>query len=429
MRTALLQAIEQTNPWLENKEIGILGTDPFIARTQAERLLLEDWDKLWLILIGPRQSGKTTLGRFICSRLLQQGRFQECLLLNCDLLEIREWLRTPVFVQEACETFHFKKPIFFIDEVQRLSNAGLLLKAIIDLKLPFKFIATGSSQLEIKSTVQEHLTGRHLECLILPLSYQELSNTTAVHDPLILGCYPQIVQAREKKILLAELYRNYIARDIIEILKMSKPDVMEKLLTLMAHASGQLVNYNQLSVDLRVSTPTVQHYLNILEKTYVIREIKPFVGNKRSEITSNPKCYFIDNGFRNQALRNFLSLEERTDSGLLVEGAVFQELYKFQTQHFKDFGIYFWRTKSGAEVDFVLYQNDQKLVPVEVKFRNMKVAHITRGFRSFVEAYCPPLGVVITRDWKSELQMNGCKILFIPLGQLQLLFEQLGKLF
>lgn len=345
------------------------------------------------------------------------------------MLEIREWLASPAFIQEACETWHLKKPIFFIDEVQRLPNAGLLLKVIADLKSPFKLIATGSSQLEIKSTVQEHLTGRHLECLVLPLSYLELSSTRVLHDSLILGCYPQIVQSREKKILLAQLYRDYVTRDIIEILKMSKPDVMEKLLTLMAHASGQLVNYNQLSIDLRVSVPTVLNYLNILEKTYVIREIKPFVGNKRTEITSNPKYYFIDNGFRNQALKNFLELEERTDSGLLVESAVFQELYKFQTQYFKDFQIYFWRTKSGAEVDFVLYQNNQKLVPVEVKFRNMNKTQVTRGFRSFIEAYSPPFGVVISKNWKGELTINNCKIQFIPFEQLQDLFEFLDQLF
>lgn len=148
--------------------------DTYIPRLQTEKLLLPEWDSLWLVLVGPRQAGKTTLAKYLSQKLVEQKRFQSLLYLNCDLLEIRQWLTSPLFIKEAMDEFHLEKPIILIDEVQRLENPGLLLKACADLKLNIKMIAAGSSQLEVKSKVQEYLTGRHLEALILPLSYEEI---------------------------------------------------------------------------------------------------------------------------------------------------------------------------------------------------------------------------------------------------------------
>ncbi len=325
------------------------------------------------------------------------------------------------------DEFNLKHPIILIDEVQRLNNPGLLLKACADLKLNIKMIATGSSQLEIKSKVQEFLTGRHIESLVLPLSYQEIEKVD--DQELIYGCYPAIVKSSEKKILLRQLFHDYIDKDIIEILKISKPDVMQKLITLLAHSSGQLVNYNQLATDCMVSVPTIQNYISILENTYTLVRLTPFVGNKRKEITSNPIFYFIDNGFRNQSLQNLsLSLETRQDTGLLVQSAVFQELLKLKTQHFYDFNIHFWRTQSGAEVDFVIYKNAECIIPIEVKFVTMNSPSVTKGFRSFVEAYKPRYGFYITKNFNQKIMMDGCEIQFISFAKLISFCEKIKKI-
>lgn len=225
MKDELINLIHQSNPWFKNTTLPVFK-DGYIARLQTEKLLLPEWDNLWLILIGPRQAGKTTLAKYLSQALIKGQRFNNLLYLNCDLLEIRRWLTNPLFIKEAMDELHLERPIILIDEVQRLETPGLLLKACADLKLDIKMIATGSSQLEMKSKVQEYLTGRHLEALVLPLSYQEIGEVD--ESQLIYGCYPAIVKASEKSILLRQIYQDYIKKDIIEILKVSKPDTMQK---------------------------------------------------------------------------------------------------------------------------------------------------------------------------------------------------------
>ena len=426
MKDQLLALIHQANPWLTQPHLLRLSDD-YIPRLQAEKLLLPDWDNLWLVLVGPRQSGKTTLAKYLSQKLVEQNRFQALLYLNCDLLEIRQWLTSPLFMKEVMDEFHLEKPIILIDEVQRLENPGLLLKACADLKLNIKMIATGSSQLEIKSKVQEYLTGRHLEALILPLSYEEIGAFNELQ--LIYGCYPAIVKSTEKAILLRQIYQDYITKDIIEVLKVGKPDAMQKLITLIAHSSGQLINYNQLATDSLVSISTVQQYLSILENTYTLARVTPFVGNKRKEIVSNPVFYFMDNGFRNQSLNNLsTSLDERQDIGLLVQSAIFQELIKFKVQHFYDFKIHFWRTQSGAEVDFILYKNTDCIIPIESKYRTINRAVVSRSFRSFIEAYQPRYGFFITKDFNKKVMIDHCEVHFISFSRLNRLFAVLKEI-
>ena len=430
MQSELLSEIQELNPWLLSPSSPILPLiDKFIPRLQTQKLLQKSWDDLCLTLIGPRQAGKTTLAKYISQTLIEQERFTHFLYLNCDLHLIRQWVAHLSFIKEATEQFNLHHPIIFLDEVQRLENPGLLLKSIVDLKQPLKLIASGSSQLEIKSQVQEYLTGRQLEAVILPLSYSELSSKAISEDLLIYGCYPQIVNTSEKSILLKSLFQTYIDKDIIEIFKIGKPDIMQQLIGLIAHSSGQLVNYQSLANDCRVSIPTIQNYLSILERTYVIAKIKPFVGNKRQEIISNPIYYFIDNGFRNQALNNFLSLERRTDKGLLIQSAVFQEIYKFKEQYFSPFHIHYWRSKGGAEVDFILYKNSDSFLPIEAKFRHLTKPTISRGFYSFIEAYQPKQGIIITKQFTAKRKVGKCTVLFIPFHDLNRIFPLIMNFF
>ena len=428
MKVDLLQQIEQLNPWLGQLDAQFMGNAPFYPRTQTKMLLEPEWDPLCTMLIGPRRAGKTTLGFHLCQKLVKQQRFSELLYLNCDYLEIRTWLSNPLFITEALKTFHLRKPILFIDEVQRLPNPGLTLKAVIDLKLPVKFIVTGSSQLEIRAKVKEHLTGRNFTSTVFPLSYAEIGEDFNADEALLYGCYPQIVLGKNKPLLLEHLFNDYISKDVIEILKVGNPDTMRRLISLLAHSSGQLVNYNQLATDCGASTTLIKHYLSIMQQTFICDAIKPFVGNKRKEITSNPIYYFIDNGFRNQALNNFNPLTQRQDIGLLVESAIFQELLKYKTQHFLNFSIHFWRTQSGAEVDFILKINENNLIPIESKYQRLKRPTVSRSFRSFIKAYQPKNGFIITKDLLDEIEIESCKIRFIPFTHLSKLFSHLSVL-
>ena len=428
MKTRLIQIIEQQNPWLSQKDAPFLSISDFHLRLQLNTLLLSDWDTLWTILIGPRRAGKTTLGKYLCQELIRRKRFQQLLYLNCDLLDIREWLQSPLFITEAIKQFNLQSPIIFIDEVQRLSSPGLLLKMIADLTLPIKMIASGSSQLEIKSKVQEHLTGRQFSSLVLPLSFNEWNAEEHLEELLLYGAYPQVIAAQAKELLLAQLYQDYISKDIIEILKIGQPDIFQKLLGLLAHSSGQLVNYNQLANDCQVSVTMIKHYLAIAQQTYVVVALSPFVGNKRTELTSNPIIYFIDNGFRNYAIRDFNTSSIRQDLGLLVQSLVFQEIYKFISQHFLNYNIHYWRTKSGAEVDFVIYKNAKTILPIEVKYRTLSSPAISRSYHSFLQAYQPKNAVIITKDFIGNKRIEQTDVHFIPLEHLAKLFSLIDTL-
>lgn len=425
MDSKLVAQIHQYNPWLRDKNVPVLTQNSYITRYQAKHLENPVLDKLVTILVGPRQAGKTTLGKILCQELLRQGRFQQLLYLTCDSPLIRDWLDGVQIINELIEEFNLSQFILFIDEVQRLENPGLFLKALIDLQLPIKLLVTGSSQLEIRSKVQEHLTGRQFEAVVLPLSYEELGPALNVELQLTYGCYPQIILEKERQLLLSQLYQNYINRDIIEILRVGNPLVLEKIMSLIAHSSGQLLNYQTLANDCHVSVSMIRNYLSVLEKTYVLQTLFPFTGNKRTEITSNPKCYFLDNGFRNQALGNFSLLLNRTDKGLLVESAVFQELVKYKAQHFLDIKLYFWRTKGGAEVDFIFYKNQECFYPIEVKYQNLKQPKISRSFRSFVDAYQPKKGFIVTQEFSDTIQLENTEVFFIPLRKLVRLLKML----
>lgn len=428
MDEELIKEILQLNPWLKEKSRQTIDSKAFIPRPQLQELLDPEWDKLWTILIGPRRAGKTTLGRLLAEALLTSGRYQELLYLNCDYLSIRKWLASPLFITEAMDRFSLTAPILFIDEVQRLKNPGLLLKSVIDLGLPIKHIATGSSQLEMRSKVQEFLTGRQLSSLVLPLSHEEWANGHQLNDLLTYGCYPQVVLSNRKELQLREIYNRYIEKDIVEILKVGQPDVFQTLITLIAHSSGQLVNHNQLAADCKVSTTTIRNHLDILEQTFVLAKLRPYVGNKRTEITRNPVYYFIDNGFRNIALRNFSPLANRTDAGLLVESFLFQEIYKYRAQHYLSFDLHYWRTKSGAEVDFVVDNGPGRLIPIEAKYQTFTKPTLPRGFRSFITAYQPKIGIVVTRDFNAKLVVDGCTVHFIPLPRLNEMFSLIDEI-
>lgn len=429
MNDRIFNELESLNPWLKDQNLPFLALERYLLRKQEAFLKQPEWDKLITVLVGPRQAGKTTLGKSLCYDLIKTTqRFDQLIYLNCDSTIIREWLTGVYIMNELRETFGVKRFVLFIDEAQRLENPGLLVKALYDLDLPVKIIISGSSQLEIKSKIQEHLTGRQIEAQILPLSYQEIPMPKQMDKSLLYGCYPQVVTQAMPRLLLSELYRDYINRDIIEFLKIGKPIIFEKLMVLLAHSSGQLLNYQQIANDCNISGVTVKHYIDILEQTYIIKTLLPWSNNKRSEVTSNPKCYYLDNGFRNQALGNFSAIESRNDKGLLIESAVFQELYKHKVQNFLDYQIYFWRTKNGAEVDFIIKQNDECILPIEVKYQTFKQANISRSLRSFIINFQPKQAVIITKNYSETVVIDDTEVIFISFDKLNFALDMINKM-
>jgi predicted AAA+ superfamily ATPase len=206
METETLSEIKSYNPWLMDRRSAILSTENYCPRIQTKMLLLPDWHTYWLVLTGPRRAGKTTLGKHLADAFIKSKAFDNLLYLNCDYFHTRTNLHSPALLTELFHIFSLKNPVVMIDEVQRLENPGLLLKIIADLQWPIKMIATGSSQLEIKSKVQEHLTGRQFSALILPLSFQEISGKQSLEECLLFGSYPQVVLGQHKALILQQLY-------------------------------------------------------------------------------------------------------------------------------------------------------------------------------------------------------------------------------
>ena len=424
MQTDLKNTLMLLNPWWADEALSNLLPNGFVKRQQLPTLLSPEWDNRCTVLVGPRQSGKTTLGKALAYYLLEANRYTQLVYLNCDFQDIAAWVTKPEFILPLFDLLATRELIIFIDEVQRLQSPGLLLKSIIDLNLPIKLIASGSSQLELKSKIKEHLTGRKIEAKILPLSLNEIKPPSIEIESnwVLYGSYPAVIKTSEKKLVLRELYQDYIRKDIVEILKISNPQVLEKLITLLAHSSGQLINVQQLCVDCKASNSMIEHYLSVLENTYVISKVTPFVGNKRTEITSRPIYYFIDNGFRNFALENFMGLDKRVDNGLLVEGAVYQELLKYKSQHYLDYHLHFWRTKSGAEMDFVIKQGDI-IISIEVKYKNFSKFSLSRSFYSFLESYKPTIAFVVTKNYRATREIDGCKVVLLPFLELVDMFN------
>jgi len=187
MDKKLISQIKLINPWLDTPSIAYLQEVDYRPRLQGELMLSEEWDQQWLVLIGPRRAGKTTLGKHLATQFVRSGRFDQFLYLNCDLAHVRQYLTDPLAVVELVKHLKLENPVVFIDEVQRVDNPGILLKAIADLELPYKLIASGSSQLEMKSQVQEFLTGRQLVATILPMSILELGNDYVWENHAIWG--------------------------------------------------------------------------------------------------------------------------------------------------------------------------------------------------------------------------------------------------
>ncbi|GBE20267.1 MAG TPA: ATP-binding protein [Candidatus Pacearchaeota archaeon] len=352
-----------------------------------------------IVIYGSRQVGKTTLVKYIIENHLKENAFYFDLELK-DLLDLCNEGPESVYKYLIQKGANDKKKIYLIiDEIQYLENPSNFLKIMHDHYENVKLIVSGPSTFEIKKKFKESLVGRTVNFELYPLSFEEFlifknknyqlktENTKAINDELIIlaeeyikfGGYPKIVLERleEKKLTyLSQIINTYIRKDIRDIGNIRNISSFNKLIEILASQSGQLLNILELSNTLNINRETISEYLDLLENTFIIKRISPFHKNLRSELSKNPKIYFLDTG-----MMNLLWFKEfpKVILGNVFETFVFLELMKSGEK------IKFWRTTNKQEVDFVLIGRKNKICGIEVKY-NFDNSDI-RNLKSFTKEY------------------------------------------
>lgn len=354
---------------------------------------LQDGGKV-ILLLGARQVGKTTL----VQRLLADASYR-ALSINADERRYVDVLSSRDLRQlrDLIDGYD----LLFIDEAQRIPEIGINLKLLADNIPDLRVIATGSSSLHLASKTREPLTGRAWSHTLYPIAFCELAhhhNAFELRDMLpermIYGSYPDIfsLAGREaKQDLLRNLTSAYLYKDILEIGNIRHSRKLHDLLRLLAFQIGHEVSLNELGVQLGMSKDTVASYIDLLEQSYVIFRLSGFSRNLRKEISKRDKVYFWDVGVRNTIIGNLNPLSERNDVGQLWENLMISERRKWLTYRGALGNVYFWRTYSGAEIDFV-EEREGKLFGFEYKWGDKRV----RTPRSFFDAYSEATFDVIT---------------------------------
>ena len=349
-----------------------------------------------IILLGARQVGKTTLLKKIIQEQQVDALYLNCdepqtvaALTNCNLKELQMVIGANKFV--------------VIDEAQKVDNIGLTLKLIVDNMPDVQVIATGSSAFELRNCLNEPLTGRKYEYQMFPISSKEIYQSSGYIDlkggletRLIYGSYPDILNhASDARELLRMLTDSYLYKDILATDNLRKPDVLDKLLRALAFQVGSEVSYNELAQTVGTDSKTVERYIELLEKCYIIFRLHGLSRNLRNELKKAKKIYFYDNGVRNAVIQQFAPLELRNDAGALWENFFISERIKRNHYQQNYCNIYFWRTKSQLEIDYIEEQNGQ-MTAFEMKW-NPKKSN-TSIPETFLNAYDVKETVVITPE-------------------------------
>jgi hypothetical protein len=403
---------------------------------------------------GPRQCGKTTLLHLLKDYIMRKLGVDEkkIIFLNCDDFDVLEKFNKNSKELVSSYINGSDRHYFFLDEFQYVKDGGRKLKILYDSFENVKFIITGSSSLELTSKTSKFLVGRVFEFNLYPFSFKEFLNArdkrlAKIHDDrtekfkgLILegreleldeeiftsdfknlldeyvtyGGYPEVVKtpdAETKKMILKNIYNTYIAREVIELLKIQDVFKFRKVVSVLGSQLGGMLNYNELSSSCSSYYQEIIQILDILEETFILKRVRPFYRNLKTELKKNPKVYFIDSGLRNHAINNFTSIEERGDKGEIIENFVLSQLSSLFSE--QGFTVNYWRTLGKAEVDFVL-SSENKIIPVEVKYKEVKKEKITASFRSFLTAYEPKNAVLLTKEYYGKTKIRETNVSFIP---------------
>ncbi|MBL7132090.1 MAG: ATP-binding protein [Candidatus Omnitrophica bacterium] len=414
--------------------------------------------KEFISIVGPRQSGKTTFLQILNDCLVKDFN------INKDRIQIVTFEDRKLLMQFEKDAVSFvrsyarrgskRKFYLMIDEFQYAKGGGQKLKLIYDTVKNIRIFITGSSSLDIKARVGKFMVGRILNFNLYPFNFREYLRTVDdrleriyyQHNQEILqwlfagrqckkikkgedifyeelsceyekfciwGGYPAVVLAKteiERKKILSDIYNNYILKDIKTLPELATEKNLFLLSQYLATQIGNIVVYKNLSQASQLDYRKLKKHLNILEETFVCKAIKPFFKNRQKELSKNPKVFFMDLGFRSNLVENMNALDKRSDAGAVIENSVFIRLIEICENVNK---INFWRTKAGAEVDFVLHIRGD-VVPVEVKYTNFTSAKISRSLGSFIDSFKPGYAIVLTKNYRASATKNNTTVLFLP---------------
>ncbi|MFA6403723.1 MAG: ATP-binding protein [Salinivirgaceae bacterium] len=351
-----------------------------MIKRKLEDIIKTKFDgKKAIIVLGPRQTGKTTLLKKIAS---EKGEY---LYLTGDDSTTRMSFENANTAD--LKQIIGKSDIVFIDEAQRIKDIGLKLKIIIDNFMPQVLLVSGSSALELASEINEPLTGSKWEYMLYPISWEELNDYTnyitslqQLEQRMIFGFYPDVmVNTGDEVEILKQLTSSLLYKDLLSYGGIKKPDILDKLLRALALQIGNEVSFNELANLVQVDRKTVQTYIDLLEKAYVIFKLEPFSRNIRSEISTGRKIYFYDNGIRNALISNYNKLELRNDTGALWENFIIAERRKFNEYHRIFANTFFWRTTRQQEIDYI-EEREGKLFAFEFKWNMNKKVKFPNNF-------------------------------------------------
>lgn len=325
-----------------------------IIRQLQERIETRMFAGKAIIVIGARQVGKSTLFRMIIDK-----QNLPTLQLNCDEPEIRDMLSNTNIAN--LRLLIANNRIVMIDEAQRVENIGMTLKLITDNFPDVQLLVTGSSSFELQDKLNEPLTGRKFEYHLFPISTAEILNSQGLmkvnqtlEQRLIFGSYPDIItHAEDAKELLTNLAGSYLYKDLLSLDSVRRPTLLSKILTALALQVCSEVSYNEIAQIVGTDNKTVEKYIDLLEKCYIIFKLSAFNRNLRTELKKSKKIYFYDNGVRNAILNNFAPLSLRQDTGALWENFIISERIKANQYSSRYANSYFWRTTTQQEIDYI----------------------------------------------------------------------------
>ena len=374
-----------------------------IQRTLEEHILPLLGGSKAVILMGARQVGKSTL----LHQML--GDKTDVLWMNGDDIDVQALFSDMSSTRMRALIGNNKYVV--IDEAQRIPDIGLRLKLITDQIPGVQVIATGSSSFELASKVNEPLTGRKREFRMYPLTFSEMVSHTNLLDELrmiphrmVYGYYPEVVcHPGEEKTILKELSDSYLYKDILSLDSINKPDKLSRLLKALALQIGSQVSYNEIGNLISLDSKTVERYIDILEKSYIVFRLGSFSRNLRNELKASRKIYFWDLGIRNAVIGNMAQIENRTDAGELWENFAIAERLKQNAYHGSFAQSWFWRTQQQKEIDY-LEEEDGVLSAFEFKWNEHKAK--VKCPEAFSVAYPGSQFTVITRQNIEEFLLH-----------------------
>ncbi len=352
-----------------------------IGRTLTSNIRKKLFQGKAIILLGPRQTGKTTLLKELT--LDPENLFW----LNGDESDVQTTLSD--VTSSSLKLLLGGKNILVIDEAQRIENIGLKLKLITDNIKDVQVIATGSSSFDLANRINEPLTGRKWEYQLFPISFEEmvhhhglLEEKRLLKHRMVYGYYPEIItKPGEEKERLKLIAGSYLYKDVLEWERILKSEKLVRLLQALAHQLGSQVSYHELGQLCGLDSKTVEKYIDLLEKAFVIFRLGSFSRNLRNELKNSRKIYFYDNGIRNAIINNFTPIELRSDVGALWENFLIAERYKISSYHNHYRNTYFWRTLNQQEIDLI-EEYDGKLHAYEFKWNSRKKVKLTKNFQA-----------------------------------------------